>query len=110
MSNKLIVTEVLLADGHKHARHFRLPIDPKGGEFNYRSRTSINCFFYGKKRRNYKGIEILYHVADEHEHKSSLKITQQSLPHWPTPFYIDVDSIWDFYKIIKYDYKTKKWL
>lgn len=117
MSHNLIVTEVHLNRGCEHGRYFRVPVDAKGCyvsaagvPFDYKSRRSINAFFYNpNKQRNYKGKETLYHVCEESESIGSLKITQEFLPDWPTPNYIDVDSIWDFYKLIGFNNKTKKY-
>ena len=106
----IIVTEVFLKDGCKHGRVFRLPIDPTGRPFNYRVRVSTNSFFFSTNKRNYKKDELLYHSEAEDEHKICLNITQKSLPNWPTPNYIDIDSIWEFYKLVGYDYKKKKWI
>ncbi len=116
MRSNLIVTEVMLQEGCKHGRYFRVPVDAKGcyvsaagHPFDYRGRGSINSFFFGTNRRNYKKKERLYHACDESEHLASLKITQEFLPDTPNPVYIDVDSVWDFYKLIGYDYKKRKW-
>lgn len=106
----IIVTEIFLKDGFKHGRVFRFPSDPKSGKvdstgntFDYRARVSTNCFFFSTNKRNYKRDEVLYHSAWEEEHKL-LRFSTHTID------YIDVDSIWDFYKLIGYDYKTKKYL
>jgi len=106
----IIVTEVLLKEGHRHNRVFRFPVDPKGGKtdtlgnpFDYRARVSTNCFFFSTNKRNYKRDEVLYHSAWEEDHKL-LRFSTHAID------YIDVDSIWDFYTLIGYDYKKKKYL
>lgn len=104
-----IITEVLLNKGCEHGRYFRMPLDPGGKEFSYRGRTAVNAFFFGLKNRNRKGKEVLYHIQEEGESKRSLEITQKHLPDWPTPVYINVDSIWEFFKIIGFNNKTKKY-
>ena len=115
-SHKLIVTEIFLKEGCRHGRYFRVPIDGKGcyvddcgNTFDYRSRGSVNSFFFGVKKRNQKKKERLYHACDEDEHITTLAITKKLSNH-PMPSYIDVDSVWDFYKLINYDYKARKWL
>jgi hypothetical protein len=116
MSNTyyLIVTEVFLKEGCRHGRVFRLPIDPIGTTFHYRARGSINSFFHINKKRNYKKDEVLYHSAGEVEHIIGQDIWREThrkhnMPHTEIT-YIDVDSIWDFYTLIGYDYKKKKYL
>ena len=114
--NNLIITEIFLKKNCEHGRVFRFPIDPLdskpnslGDLFCRKSRRGINVFFHGMKNRNRKKGEILYHSCIESEHAMSLKITQEFIPNWPTPKYIDVKSVWDFFKEVGYDYKNKKW-
>ena len=121
MSKYHIVTEVLIKDGHKHGRYFRVPTAPKGTKpdtagnvFDYRSAVSINSFFYGIKRRNQKKKEVLYHCDWEDGHLISEDAWREThrknnIPHKEIT-YIEVDSIWHFYTLIGYDYKKKKYL
>jgi len=117
----LIVTEVNLNPPYEHRRVFRVPIDgegcyktSEGYTFDFRSRRSINAFFHSKKKRNYKNKEILYHSCREDEHIISENIWRETYRKNNIPrkeiTYIDVDSIWDFYTLIGYDYKNKKYL
>lgn len=106
----LIVTEVNLNPPYEHRRVFRVPIDVKGKLFDYRGRVSINSFFFGVKKRNYKKDKVLYHSVYEEEHKM-MQEEHKMLRFGNHPInYIDVDSIWEFYKMIGYDYKKQEWL
>ena len=117
----LIVTEVNLKPPFEHRRVFRVPIDAVGSytssdgyRFDYRGRGSINAFFHSLKKRNHKNKEILYHSCHEEEHFISERVKKESYTKYKIPYqeitYIEVDSIWDFYKLIGYDYKKKKYL
>lgn len=117
----IIVKEVFLKEGCRHGRVFRVPIDgvgsytsAEGYRFDYRGRGSINAFFHSLKKRNYKKDEVLYHSEREDEHIIGQDIWREThrkhnMPHTEIT-YIDVDSIWDFYTLIGYDYKKKKYL
>lgn len=99
-----IVTEIDLLDGCKHTRYFRFPLDADK-EFCYRSRVSANAFFFGGKKRNYtKPKHFLYieKTEEEFECGANMRIIK-------TPEFIELSSIWEFYKLIGYNYKTKKW-
>lgn len=77
-------------------------VDVDGNEScNYRSRTSINCFFYGKHHRN-KTKDFLYHGESLREAIDVRGFDPEGVA--------EVDSIWEFYKIIGYDYKKKKYV
>lgn len=105
----IIVTEVFLPSCG-HGRCFKIPIDPNYGDFNYRSRTSINAFFFGTKRRNEKKGKVLYHSQNEESYKIHCDcLRNSSVPH-DIKVPRNLNSIWEFYKIIGYDYKKRKWL
>jgi hypothetical protein len=100
-----IITEIDLSNGCKHTRYFRFPLDG-GKEFCYRSRTSYNAFFNGMKKRNYtKPRHYLYAGKDEEEFEINKRMRLIE-----NPEFIDVSSIWEFYKLIGFDYKNNKWI
>jgi hypothetical protein len=96
-------------------RRWRLRLPEVSQHDFYRQVCSFNAFFCGLKGRNwkngiYRGVGIipagdwtLYNQA----HESDYNITK--LPDIDLPI-VDVDGIWEFYKIIGFDYKTKKYL
>lgn len=73
------------------------------------------------KRRNYKvytpeitGSFILYHVECETEYWMAHEIMAESarrcdLKDWDDLPVVDVEGIWEFYKLIGYDYRKKKY-
>jgi hypothetical protein len=94
----MLVKEISL-DDYRHTRKWIVDIDC-GETLNYRGRVSSNSFFYGKHKRN-RTDKFLYHMKGVWEEYDDDKV----------PDDIErVDSIWEFYKIIGYDYKKKKFL
>lgn len=92
-------------------RLFEYPLD-SGKDFDYPARVSSNYFFFGKGR-NVKGgrcergfpkpgsiIYSFHHNGDPLV--EALKERDVVI--------IRLDSLWDFYKAIGYDYKKQKWL
>lgn len=92
---------------------YRFELDPKGG-WCYRSRTSHNAFFHSTKGRNWfpnsdwSTWEVLYSSKDQREIDFEVKILKDCGVRLEIN-YIECESIWDFYKKIGWDYKTKKW-
>jgi hypothetical protein len=86
----------------------------------YRQTVSLNAFFNGTKKRNWKDWETngtLYtcvtwaeFLMDQETWASFCAEKHLDIAfHWPycnTEF----NGIWNFYKYIGYDYKTKKWI
>lgn len=96
------VTEIDIANGCKHVAYHKFDLPNPGEQGFYRSTTSFNSFFYSSKMRNRKGKTTLFYAKDGEE-----------LMYWGleegTPV-IEYANIWDFYKAIGYDYKSKKYL
>jgi hypothetical protein len=94
-SKNFIVTEHGAAGPVKY-HTFTLPTVGEPGF--YRSTVSFNSFFYGRRGRNHNGQQWFYgQRIEEMLYKvEGLEI----LAH---------DSIWDFYKAIKFDYKKSKY-
>lgn len=95
----IIVTELDLTDGCKHLQYIRYPLDDGKTPICYRSRVSHNAFFNSVKGRNRNGTSRLFTCRHEdepsfHEDGAAEKV--------------EVENIWSFYKLIGYDYKTKK--
>ena len=99
MSN--IVVTVIDLKTFEHLLYIRFPLDA-GKNFCYRSRMSYNAFT-GVKGRCYKRKETLYHCKHEYEMVGFLGKIDESLP------MVTANSIWEFYKLVGYDYKKKKW-
>jgi hypothetical protein len=99
----IIATEVDMTDGCKHLRYIRFPLDDGKTPICYRSRVSYNAFAYSVKGRNYnpnfKNARILW--ACDHEDQKTWMDSDIPI--------IDVKNVWEFYKLIGYDYKTKKY-
>ena len=117
-----VLTEIDLEDGCKHIRYIIYPLDG-GKDFCYKGRTASNSFFHGMKKRNYyfphgrrKKPKFLYHIQDMweknmhddimRESMSKLGITKCVHDDVPTDF---ADNIFEMFKMIGYDNKTKKW-
>lgn len=83
-------------------RYIKFPLDDGKYPICYRSRTSYNSFAHGSKDRNYspnkKQAKFLYCCRHEEEIREFYKIP-----------IVDVKNIWDFYNLIGYDYKNKKY-
>lgn len=101
-------------------RRFVFDIDDGKG-FCYRSRTSSNAFFHSLKQRNWRGgkelnnYDVLYHsqsLQDFQWHvehfRSALAQVDKPLPEGYDTL-IELPNLWEFYKAIGWDYKTKKW-
>lgn len=98
----VFVTEIDLKNRYKPIRYIRFPLDDGKHPMCYRSRTSYSSFACGLKQRNYspnkKHAKLFYYCQIEAETSSFYEIP-----------IIDVNNIWDFYKLIGYNYKTKKY-
>lgn len=111
----IIVTEIDLLNGCKHLRIFKFPLDPSGS-FDYKSRTAINAFAHSVKGRNYKPNKKdgthLYHFQDQQDWDIAKNCLMKSLGHDPRDSIpvTECKSIFEFYKIIGFDNKTKKWI
>lgn len=98
-----IITEISLPDSN-HTRYFRFLLPPAYKD-GYRQVVSYNAFFNGERRKNYRlsprGAEThLYHQQDD------IRQFVELIPDVPI---IDVLDIFDFYKLIGYDYKMREW-
>lgn len=94
-------------------RRWRLHLPSVSEPGFYRQVTSFNAFFNSVRQRNWKnairrgvgtpdGDWTLYGATHESEYNMT------GLPDVDLPI-VDVHSIWDFYKIIGYDYKKRAW-
>jgi hypothetical protein len=87
---------------------YKFPVDrAKYNGFDYRSRTSINAYFYSGKSRNWApnckptNYDTLYHATEEFDFNLRCELKEQKL--------IELESVYDFFKEIGYDYKSKKY-
>jgi hypothetical protein len=110
----LIVVSELDYHNSKHIRWIRFPLDA-GKKFCYRSRGSINAFAYGTKHYNYKpniaNPDYLYHFSDWDTKLADIEIAKECLGRniYENIPIVDVGSIWEFYNLIRWDWKKKKW-
>jgi hypothetical protein len=106
----IIVTEIdLTTKDFNHIRNFRFDLD-NGKKQCHHSRTSYNAFAHASRsslkngktapcwRKNYR----LYYCNEE-DYAIELNKINNTLP------LINLNSLWDFYRYIGYNYKTKKW-
>lgn len=107
MTPKLI-TEIDLLDSCRHTRYFKflLPYAHKDG---YRQVTSYNAFFNSDREKNYRIEE-----NDPTRTRTHVYHQQDDTPVGPNKVpglqVIDVLDIFDFYKLIGFDYKQRIWL
>ena len=98
---KIVVTEIDMST-YKHLRHLKFYLDG-GKDFCYRSRVSFNAFAYSKHKYNQKRNKLLYYCTHETD-RIGLSRLDIRVP------VVELDTLWDFYKFIGYDYKSKKWI
>jgi len=91
-SNKIIIYEFDLDDNKS---------------FCYRSRVSINAFFNCNYKR-FKNEKYTYWQLDEIDFDSWQRFCKKYKK--PFPKIVKKKNLWDFYKTIRYNYKTKKYL
>lgn len=90
-----IITEVDLASSI-HTRRWRINVA------TYNKSISFDCFFFGKNRRN-RSKKFLYHCCQEVDYEISKSLLGEKVED-----ITDID-LWDFYKVIGYDRKSKKY-
>lgn len=94
-----------------------LEFDVDGGkQFCYRSRVSYAAFSNILRKRYYnKKSQLLYECRSKHEHDIKVKIWLDMITRHPNIFNIyniptvRINSLWEFYDYIRYDYKNKKY-
>ena len=113
--SKFAIVEINLADSsHVHLHILSLPPTSEHGEFQ-RQTTSFSWFFHGPKSRNQTKTKLFYAIWwDEFEIK--VKKDRKTMAEHCIRGLDDTElpttthaSLWDFYKAVGYDYKTKKW-
>lgn len=111
-----LVTEIDIENEFKHSRYIRFPVDGSK-EFDYKARGSFDAFFHSMKQRNYapsvKNPKLIYHVQSWEEKVISSNILKNlfeetGLDLLGTTPLIECDDLWEFYSLIGYDRKTKK--
>lgn len=100
MSISIIATEIDLKT-YAHVRYIQFDLDDGKG-MCYRSRVSYNAFRTNAKRRYYNG-DVMYFC--EHDTSPVLRAEMQLIP---APV-VQLANLWEFYKLIGYNYKTKKY-
>ena len=117
MTIQIHVTEIARNNLFNHNRYIRFDLDD-GKDFCYRSRVSHGAFFnnYKGKKRN-RTDKYLYYAKHLREFQIDLDVWAKMMKEHPdlpdiyssVPV-VTVKNIWEFYKLIGYDYKTKKWI
>jgi hypothetical protein len=92
---------------------YELVLPSPGEDGFYRQVHSLNCFFFWPKKRGALGycsrnrtkdFVFLCSHWDEVEHDKILWAYYKDCPR------VTVNSMWEFYKAIGYDYKKQKWV
>jgi len=108
------VSEVNLMPPYDHKRIWRFTVENLLVKNHYRAVTSLSSFFYNTKRRNQKGNKFLYICRRQEEWDSFIEFDKRVCKtigeNYQNPKIIPLNSIWQFYKVIGYDYKKQKWL
>jgi len=113
---RVIITEI--RRNPRSNRRFVFDLDDGKYPICYRSRVSSGAFFHSTKQRNWKGgkelndYELMYHFQHVDDFYQTIEIFKKSLGKEPPPEYttlIELPNLWEFYKEIGWDYKTKKW-
>jgi hypothetical protein len=104
-----IVKEIETAKGKEGCHKLWYLNDDK---FSYPEGISFSAFFFGLKKRNWNG-SLLYHGQHESDWKIGEKCWKKTAKKHgiklEEPEVFRLDSLWEFYKQIGYDYKTKKY-
>lgn len=105
---KFLMKEIPL-DGSAHTRMWLVDID-QGEDMHYQSRVSFNAFMFSKHKRNQTDKFLYYGQSLEEAEMTSDSMKKFGSIGYDFTKIEKVDSIWDFYKIIGYDYKSKKFI
>jgi hypothetical protein len=100
-----------LTPGGVRIRHHAIQVD------GYRAAVSHGAFFHGKRSHDAhhkRGIIWNPHTECDHLHYTEKRHADMFPPDgisiWPDDVpIIEHDSIWNFYKYVGYNYKTRKW-
>lgn len=99
-----MICKELFLDDSQEGRIFQFP----SGD-DYRSRRTINAFFFNLKKRN-KNKNILYLAKHEDEYKIEEQIWKKSFgKKYEAPKIIQLESIFALFEVIGYNNKTKKY-
>jgi len=108
--DEVTIVAIDTADGCKHLRYYQFPIDGSKS-FDYNARRSYNAFFSYKATRSRNG-NILYVL-----HNESIGQLERAIEHgvsdkdlFPDAITTRLASLYEFYWMIDYDYKTKKFI
>ena len=109
------VTEIDRSNS-KHNRYIRFDLDDSK-DFCYRSRVSYSAFFHSYKRMRNHTNKFLYISKQVYEFQIDVDTWDYMMkknPNLPDIYssvpVVTVKNLWEFYKLIGYDYKTKKWI
>ena len=112
-----LVVRELNTKSYKHIRYIHFDLDDGKG-FCYRSRVSSGAFFHSCKGRNINGdLRYIERRKEEHEHdlefwgrmKGAAAMEEILVDTDNKIEEVSVKNIWEFYKLIGYDYKKKRY-
>jgi hypothetical protein len=114
---EIVVTELGISKSNSdHRGYIHFDLDD-GREFCYRSRVSHDAFFHNPRTKRNRNGRYLYISKHQSEHQIDIDVWNASMERIPGPpdMYanvprIRVKNLWEFYKLIGYDYKRKKWI
>lgn len=110
----LVAYEIQLS-GCKHTRYIQFDLDD-GKPLCYRSRMSHNAFFHGFKTQRNRNSRYLYTYKHLEEHRWTMESWKRTMSQHPeikdiygsVPV-VTVKNLWEFYELIGWDYRKKKW-
>lgn len=99
-----------------HTRYIRFDLDD-GKQFCYRSRVSHDAFFRNHKKKRNRNDKFGYVSKRMYEFQFDVDAWTHMMkkhPDLPDIYgsvpVVTVKNLWEFYKLIGYNYKTKKWI
>lgn len=102
MGRKFLVIETFF--GERKQNHYYLMLPKVRDKGFYRSVMSFNAFFNSTRRPKANVTEVRQFTADNH---IDIQMEFNKNVDWDN--LQTFESIWDFYKFIGYDYKTRKY-
>ena len=115
---EIVALELDLNGKENHRQYLRtIEFDMDGGKpFCYRGRVSYEAFADVTKKRYYnKRAGLTYRMKRKEEYQFDVQLWKRTMARHPdiTDIYnvpnIKLNSLWEFYEYIGYDYKAKKY-
>lgn len=97
-----VIAEISVESG-RHLKYHRMRL-PIAIYARYRDVVSYSSFFNTMKDKpHYRNKKVWFYPRDEYEMTGPLSSPMHGVP------FIEHDTIWDFYKAVGWNWKTKKW-